>query len=288
MAELEMRLKVEHTLNENGGTETQRTVVVARADRWLARLDRLRWKMTFPARRYRGLSFTTLAKTVDALTLYRICDEVFATALPEEIRQHRRFFAESGRGFGENAFHAMWWYLFEEFRPTSCLEIGVHRGQTCSLWGLIGRLQSARVAVHAISPFDGSGDSVSRYENRIDYEREVIAVYRQFAGAEITPVRAWSTDATARSHITARKWDVIYIDGSHDYDVVRQDVELAAGALAAGGILVMDDSSLYRDIRFLRGAFRGHPGPSRVAQEVADVLLRRVAIVGHNTVYTKG
>jgi len=36
--------------------------------------------------------------------------------------------AENRRGFGENAFHTMWYLLLEEFKPATFLEIGVFRG----------------------------------------------------------------------------------------------------------------------------------------------------------------
>ena len=55
---------------------------------------------------------------------------------PEELKKHRQYFLQGQRGFGEDAFHVMWWMLFREMRPKSFLEIGVYRGQTLSLAAL--------------------------------------------------------------------------------------------------------------------------------------------------------
>jgi hypothetical protein len=44
------------------------------------------------------------------------------------LREPRHYFNQCRRGFGEDAFHAMWFLLFRQFRPVSFLEIGVYRG----------------------------------------------------------------------------------------------------------------------------------------------------------------
>ncbi|MCZ2340159.1 MAG: hypothetical protein LC127_18615, partial [Chitinophagales bacterium] len=45
--------------------------------------------------------------------------------LPKILLKHRKYFSQNNRGFGEDAFHAMWWLLFREYKPVNCLEIGV-------------------------------------------------------------------------------------------------------------------------------------------------------------------
>ena len=54
--------------------------------------------------------------------------------LPFSIINHRVYFSKEFRGFGEEAFHSMWYLLLSEFKPKNCLEIGVYRGQIISLW----------------------------------------------------------------------------------------------------------------------------------------------------------
>jgi hypothetical protein len=69
--------------------------------------------------------------------------------------------------------------------------------------------------------------------------------------------------------------------------VALADYEACVANLADGGLLVMDDSSLYTEYRPPRFAFAGHPGPSRVVQERAMKELRFLGGVGHNNVFIK-
>ena len=70
---------------------------------------------------------------------YLYCDYYFEHFLPQLFNEHRAYFAKAGRGFGEDVFHAMWFLLFEHFRPANALEIGVYRGQTITLMKLLSR-----------------------------------------------------------------------------------------------------------------------------------------------------
>jgi predicted O-methyltransferase YrrM len=82
-------------------------------------------------------------------------------------------------------------------------------------------------------------------------------------------------------------FDIIYIDGNHDYDVALADYKICRDSLADGGLLVMDDSSLYTDFKPPGFSFAGHPGPSRVVQELAMKELIFLGGVGHNNVFIK-
>ena len=80
---------------------------------------------------------------------------------------------------------------------------------------------------------------------------------------------------------------MIYIDGAHDFEVVFKDYKLCYENLCRGGVLVLDDASLYCDYNPASFAFAGHPGPSRVAREYADKEMEFIGAVGHNNVYRK-
>ena len=82
--------------------------------------------------------------------------------LPDEIKEHRKYFAD-GRGFGEDAFHAMWYYIFKNYRPQNVLEIGIYRGQTLSLFQLLSDHFNISSNVVGISPLTSAGDSKSNY-----------------------------------------------------------------------------------------------------------------------------
>src|SRR5271170_7558190 len=91
----------------------------------------------------------------DSLTeptaFYIRCFHYFHVGLPESLREHRKYFTQQGRGFGEDAFHTMWYLLFREFQPADFLEIGVFRGQTISLAALLARHFNLNCFVQGIS-----------------------------------------------------------------------------------------------------------------------------------------
>jgi Methyltransferase domain len=234
------------------------------------------------------LSFSDAVRQFpDRNVLYSYMHHYYRHLAPKELRRHRQFFSQSRRGFGEDALHAMWWLLLREFRPESCLEIGVYRGQVITLWALIAGLLGYSCDVHGVSPFSAIGDDVSRYDPNVDYYKDVQDFVQYFELKSPTLIRALSTSSEAVRHISLRKWSLIYIDGGHDFDTVFADYSLCANALAEGGLLVLDDSSLYTSFRPPAFSFAGHPGPSRVHIDHACRELLLLGGVGHNNVYVK-
>ena len=204
-----------------------------------------------------------------------------------ELREHRRYFKQGMRGFGEDALHAMWALVLREFTPGLALEIGVYRGQVLSLWGLIAKLNRFQCEVHGISPFSAVGDEVSRYVADIDYYEDTLSSSRRFGLPDPQLLRAYSTEPVAIEYIKSRRWNLAYIDGNHDFEVAIADYEVCRDALADKGILVMDDSSLYTSYRPATFSFAGHPGPSRIVSETAMRELKFLGGVGHNNVFQK-
>jgi hypothetical protein len=232
--------------------------------------------------------FLNLMSGFDPQSVYAYMHHYFHQRSPKFLREHRDYFSREGRGFGEDAFHAMWWLLFLSAKPVLMLEIGVYRGQTISLWALMSKYLNRDVEVHGISPFEPLGDSVSRYPQLSDYYGDVLASFRYWKLPEPRLVRGLSTDDQSLIRLRERPWDLIYVDGSHDYDVVRLDYQHCRDSLREGGLLVMDDASLFRrDFRPPRFAFAGHPGPSRVAVECAEKEMKFIGCVGHNNIFMK-
>jgi len=220
--------------------------------------------------------------------LYAYMHHYFHFRCPVLIREHRRYFTEEQHGFGEDAFHAMWWLLLSEFRPQKMLEIGIYRGQVISLWALIcERILRQPYEVHGISPFTNIGDSVSNYLDELDYMGDVVDTFRHWNLSQPTLVKALSTDPVAVDYIKSHAWDLIYIDGNHEYEVVLKDYELCSSNLSLGGLLVLDDASLGTSFKPPSFAFAGHPGPSRVAREYAHEEMHFLGAVGHNRVFRK-
>ena len=52
------------------------------------------------------------------------------------------------------------------------------------------------------------------------------------------------------------------------------------------GLLVFDDSSLYFDYNVPKDSFKGHPGPSKVVNELlGDNRLKYLGGIGHNNIF---
>lgn len=206
--------------------------------------------------------------------------------LPAEIKGHRAYFREDARGFGEDAFHAMWNKLIEEFNPHRLLEIGVYRGQVLSLWSLIAQRFGIPIDAWGVSPLTSVGDSVSSYLQNLDYKRDIERNFEHFKLGSPNLVKGLSQDDDVRHFIKSLEWDLIYIDGSHDVDIVEADVALAQSVLRPGGLLIMDDASLFSSFDPPDFAFRGHPGPSRVAASPDSMgNLTLIGTCGHNRVF---
>ena len=221
-----------------------------------------------------------------AFDRYIYCFQSHFKFTPRELLEHRRFFEKNRRGFGETAFHSMWWLIFNEYRPEKILEIGVYRGQTITLFAMIGKILNYKPEVHGLSPFSRDGDTVSNYV-QLDYFKDVQENINTFKCENIFLHRCYSNDKLGLEVISNQSWDLIYIDGSHDYDVVLSDFNAAHAALKKGGILVMDDSARFYGDSLPGFAFVGHPGPSAVANEIAKKKMEFVTSVGHNSVFRK-
>ena len=87
--------------------------------------------------------------------------------------------------------------------------------------------------------------------------------------------------------IKSQSWDLIYIDGNHDYEIVKKDFEVCSSALSPNGLIILDDSSLYTDYSPPRYSTAGHPGPSKLANEIDKNKFKEILAVGHNRVFMK-
>jgi hypothetical protein len=249
-----------------------------------ARLKRQLLKQSGPARWERADWARSLSTPTE---FYLDCFRFFHQRLPAELREHRSYFEQERRGFGEDAMHVMWFLLFQEFKPANFLEIGVYRGQVVSLAALLARLTGVPCQVQGISPFSPAGDAVSKYRQNVDYLQDTLANFEHFTLPRPELLKAFSTDPAAVALIKSRQWDLIYIDGNHDYEVVCQDWAVCSQQIKPGGVIVLDDAGLttpYRPPLFATG---GHPGPSRLAQEIDRNQFREVIQVGHNRAFQK-
>jgi hypothetical protein len=211
----------------------------------------------------------------------------FWNTMPIWLKRHRQYFKVEQRGFGEDAFHAMWYEILKEYRPKYLLEIGVYRGQVISLWALIAKHLNILCNIHAISPFTSAGDDVSNYISNLDYYKDVQQNFNHFQISVPHLHKGFSTEPEMIDVIRSRQWDLIYIDGSHDYEIVKSDFQNCSKMLAKNGLIVLDDSAIGTAYRAPSFSSNGHPGPSRVAEEIDLTEFKEILSVGHNRVFKK-
>jgi len=227
------------------------------------------------------------------------------------LRTHRDWVESNSWGFGDRAFHYMWYILLRDDvlnRPApELLEIGVYKGQVISLWALIAAQLGRPAAITAVSPFEGGKPwfakshmlsrvaqlvfkryredlrSFNLYENG-DYRDAVRRIFRQFAlsDANVSLLQGYSQDECIQRRLGGRRFDVIYIDGGHRYEEVAQDLKYYSTLVAPDGYLVLDDASFDQPgSKF----WKGHESVSRAAKDWGARDFRNVLNVGHNRVY---
>ncbi|HEY5368650.1 MAG TPA: class I SAM-dependent methyltransferase [Hanamia sp.] len=211
----------------------------------------------------------------------------FWNLAPTWLKDHRAYFSKEKRAFGEDAFHAMWYHIFKKFKPKKALEIGVYRGSTLSLFSLLSQKFQLQTEVHGISPFTSAGDAVSKYLDNLDYYTDVKNNFDYFNLPSPFLHKGFSTEKAMLEIIQSQQWDLIYIDGNHDYEVAKQDFNLCSQYIRKGGLIVLDDSSLYTDFKPPFYSTAGHPGPSKVASEIDPNTFEEILSVGHNRVFKK-
>ena len=218
------------------------------------------------------------------LKYYLYCNTYLKKYISKEVFNHREYFKLDQRSFGEDAFTTMWFLLFQKFNFNNFLEIGVYIGQTLTLLSLIAKIDRKPIECFGISPLIDANDSVTEYI-KINYEEDVNKHLKFFNIKNVTLLKEFSNSDKAIAFIQSIEWDCIYIDGSHDLDVVKSDFEVSYKYLKQGGIIVMDDSSLNIDL--FHGQFKGHPGPSYVADHIDSCTMKEFLRVGHNRCFLK-
>ena len=220
---------------------------------------------------------------------YGVLESTYRFKVPKNLRNVRSFFRRSGKGFGEDALFAMWWLLLEDIRPKKMLEIGVYRGQVLAFWSKWALTQSIQSDLYGLSPFTAAGDQVSTYDD-LDYLEDIRSSFEDLGLPMFRPLVFLSNDSRARGVLKPHfgAFDLIYVDGSHDYDVVISDIALSHSLLRKSGYMVLDDASLSIPQYLPPYAFKGHPGPSRAASELmSSHKWNFVGCCGHNVIFSR-
>lgn len=193
------------------------------------------------------------------------------------------------RGMGEDAFHWLWKLIVDEMPPGfRFLEVGVYKGQVLSLVRLLSdRLghQAEIVGVTLLSTFAGSR---SPFQD-CDYRAAIREMHDRFDQQMPDLVVGDSIHEDTHDKIKLlAPFDVVFVDGCHDYAYVASDLLFYGGLVKVGGFLVVDDAA--NDLRQpARGWFKGIESVTRAVRTVilTDPRWAHVITVCHDRLFRR-
>jgi cephalosporin hydroxylase len=217
--------------------------------------------------------------------VYQICEKR-VDSIPY-LKRHFDIITEHKLGFGEKAFRYFWAMVFTQVAKDypRFLEIGVYKGSILALSQLIATHLGLDLTSIGVTPLAPVGDKYSTYDHS-DYRTEIIRTF-ELCHAPLNSIHiipGLSTDPNVKEAARmAGPYDVIYIDGGHDYATVLNDLRFADLALKRGGLIVMDDCSCGLDI----STWPGHPEVSAAAETFfkANGRYKHLFACGHNRVW---
>jgi hypothetical protein len=233
----------------------------------------------------------------------------------ETLREHRDYIEKNKLGFGDRAFHSMWYLLLTDLSKKlgkiRMLEIGVYKGQVISLWSLLVKKMNIPAEISAITPLEGNVSTNKIFNNRIvnkirqtfspgfrkclkdgnnylieDYEKVIRGLFEHFSVPydAVRVFRGYSNAPDVLLAVKGLNFDLIYIDGDHSYEGALADIRNYSALIQKGGYLVMDDASY-----FLEGSsfWKGHKEVSRACEIIEGLGFKNILNIGHNRVYER-
>lgn len=194
-----------------------------------------------------------------------------------ELKAYRDWIESKIFGFGERSFLWMWKLLIDRVPEADFLEIGVFRGQ---ILGLI-RMLSPHAKITGITPLTSEG---GHWES--DYAADIKYLHDSFNLPQPEIIKGLSTDPEVIGQAAKNRYDIIYIDGGHSYEVAKSDVFLYSSFVKVGGYLVIDDCA--HKYKMPDGYFRGIEQVSKAVDELLpNDYYKEVFSVMHNRVFKR-
>ncbi len=222
--------------------------------------------------------------------IYNICVSEYNN--DSTLKPLREYIKANSYGFCDDAHYVMWRELVKLLPDNfSFLEIGVFKGQIITLITQLSLNYNKKSSIYGVTPLSNIGDKYSVYDN-IDYSKDIQNLFKTFSlefDIDKQIINGLSTDEKIKNEIKKlQPFDLVYIDGGHDYNTVISDIELVKEIVKIGSYIVTDDSSCYKNLNGLN-IFTGHKD---VCDAIRDILepdnnFIEVACVGHNRVFKK-
>jgi hypothetical protein len=185
-------------------------------------------------------------------------------------------------GFGERSFIWMWKLLVDEMpEDFSFLEIGVFRGQILALVRMLSERADKLPNIVGITPLDSTG---GHWES--NYESDINFLHAYFKLTQPAIIKGLSTNDDIVKEAGKQSYDIIYIDGGHEYETVKADIKNYSPMVKPGGYLVIDDCCHRYSLPY--GYFRGIESVSRAVDEVLpNERFKELFSVVHNRVFKR-
>lgn len=208
------------------------------------------------------------------------------------LKAHDEIVGRYNLGYGEKAFRYVWYLLMSQLEGDSkFLEIGVYKGSILALSQLIARELKLDVLSYGLTPLNTTGDKYSRYDPD-DFGSCIAYLYHllELSTDNTRIIEGLSTDPVIKDKARLNgSYDIIYVDGGHDYETVVSDIELCHEILKPNGFLVLDDASSFLHFKPTHPGFDGHPDVGRAVSDTLeqDDRYRHLFACGHNRVWRK-
>ncbi len=132
--------------------------------------------------------------------------------------------------------------LLRHLKPRSVLEIGTQCGYSALIMALAFRDNEETIDIVCVDPFlpTGDNDGLSTFNYWYD------AIYK--SGFKPGIQLLLGTSEAILPYIN-KQFDFVFVDGSHEYEHVRQDCLLALNLLKPGGYFLVHDYIIYESVK---------------------------------------
>jgi cephalosporin hydroxylase len=200
-----------------------------------------------------------------------------------KLKAHRDFVESNAHGFGERSFGWLYKLMVDEMpKEFSFLEIGIFRGNSLSLFKLLADMAGKKIKRFGVSPMDSSdGHWESDYFYDAAHIHQVFNLKKDYL---IYHGSSTKDEIIQRAGSTA-PYDIVYIDGCHEYDYVVSDLDHYAPMVKQGGYLLIDDAC--NDLKMKFGYFQGIDPVTKAVLEWENDEFEFVFNVVHNRLYRR-